>query len=60
MYKIVALAVVAGIILGAATGFSFGSKELAGMFSGMAALTFIAAPAAVVYASEKKKWHQAH
>ncbi|ARD47846.1 hypothetical protein SporoP37_06625 [Sporosarcina sp. P37] len=60
MYKIVALAVLAGIGLGAAAGFSFGSKELTGMAAGLAALVFIAAPAAVVYASEKKKWQQAH
>lgn len=60
MYKIVALAVLAGIALGAAAGFSFGSKELAGMLAGVAALAFIAAPAAVVYASEKKKWQQVH
>ncbi|ARF17004.1 hypothetical protein [Sporosarcina ureae] len=57
MYKIVTLAVLAGIALGVAAGFSFGSKELTGMFSGMVALAFIVAPAAVVYASEKKKWH---
>ncbi|ARK21217.1 hypothetical protein CSV69_10695 [Sporosarcina sp. P26b] len=60
MYKIVASAVIAGIILGAVAGFSFGSKEFAGMFAGMAALAFIAAPAAVVYSSEKKKWQQVH
>lgn len=60
MYKIVALAILAGVALGLAAGFSFGSKELAGMFAGMAALAFIAAPAAVVYANEKKRFHQAH
>ena len=60
MYKIVVLAIVAGIALGLAAGFSFGSKELTGMFAGMAALAFIAAPAAVVCANEKKKFQQAH
>lgn len=58
MYKIVALAVVAGILLGVAAGFSIGSQELSGLFAGMSALAFITIPAAVVYASEKKKWHQ--
>lgn len=60
MYKIVALAILAGVALGLAAGFSFGSKEMTGMFAGMAALAFIAAPAAVVYANEKKNFHQAH
>ena len=60
MYKIVVLAILAGIALGLAAGFSFGSQEMAGMFAGMAALAFIAAPAAVVCAKEKKKFNQAH
>ncbi len=59
MYKIVALAIFAGIGIGAGAGFSLGSKEWVGMLAGIAALAFIAAPVAVVYSSEKKKWQQA-
>ncbi|GKV65338.1 MULTISPECIES: hypothetical protein [Sporosarcina] len=59
MYKLVTLAIFAGVGLGAAAGFSFGSKEWAGMLAGIAALAFIAIPAAVVYSAEKKKIQQA-
>ncbi|WP_301108000.1 hypothetical protein [Sporosarcina sp.] len=58
MYKLVALAVFAGIGIGTAAGFSFGSKEWVGMLAGVTALAFIAIPAAVVYSAEKKKYHQ--
>ncbi|PIC64822.1 hypothetical protein CSV79_04150 [Sporosarcina sp. P13] len=60
MYKVVVLAVLAGIGFGAAAGFSLGNQEMTGMLAGIAALAFIAAPAAVVYSNEKKKWQQAH
>lgn len=59
MYKIIVLALLAGIGIGTAAGFSVGSKDLIGMLAGVAALAFIAIPAAAVYAGEKKKWHQA-
>lgn len=59
MYKVAALAVLAGISFGTAAGFSFGSKELAGMIAGVAALALIAVPAAVVYANDKKKYGHA-
>lgn len=58
MYKLVVLAVLVGIAFGAAVGFSLGEKEMTGMLAGVAALAFIAAPAAVVYSSEKKKFQQ--
>ncbi|MDV6378344.1 hypothetical protein ORD22_08805 [Sporosarcina sp. GW1-11] len=60
MYKVVVLAIMAGIGFGAAAGFSIGSQEMTGMLAGIAALAFIAAPAAVVCSSKKKKWEQAH
>lgn len=60
MYKIVVMAIVAGIALGVATGFSLGSSQIEGMLAGVAALSFIAIPAAVVYANEKKKFNRAH
>ncbi|EGQ25997.1 hypothetical protein ABZ756_13920 [Mammaliicoccus sciuri] len=58
MYKLITLAIIAGIGIGTTAGFSLGSKEWAGMLAGVAALAFIVVPATVVYSAEKKKWQQ--
>ncbi|WP_162805778.1 hypothetical protein [Sporosarcina sp. PTS2304] len=60
MYKVVVAALLVGMVFGVAAGFSIGTKEMTGMLAGIAALAFIVAPAAVVYANEKKKIQQIH
>lgn len=60
MYKLIVSALFIGSLIGVSTGVSLGSTELAGGLAGLIALVCIAAPAAVVYAVDRRKTRHSH